>query len=141
MQFYQNLRGKDNDYKLLGLEMDKLQKTVAMNEKSMDNWLTWSDFTSKPARKAIAMSLLLSALNQFSGCFAMMNYTTQIFQDAGSSMSADMSSIVVAVIQIFGSYVSTLLVERTGRKVGFTRNFLEEKFDFIANSTNPNQPF
>ncbi|XP_017966707.2 facilitated trehalose transporter Tret1 [Drosophila navojoa] len=40
-----------------------------------------------------------------------------IFEKSGSSLPPTVSAIVVGVIQLVGSYVSTLLVERAGRKV------------------------
>lgn len=39
-----------------------------------------------------------------------------IFDEAGSSMSPNISSIVVGAIQVVGVYCSTLLVDRAGRK-------------------------
>jgi Sugar (and other) transporter len=57
------------------------------------------------------------ALNQFCGCFAMLNYTGYIFAESGSNLSPNMSAIIVGLIQIFGSYFSTALVERAGRKL------------------------
>jgi SP family facilitated glucose transporter-like MFS transporter 8 len=46
----------------------------------------------------------------------MLNYTSTIFAQSGSSLSPNLSSIIVAGVQIFGSLCSVLLVERTGRK-------------------------
>lgn len=56
-------------------------------------------------------------LNQFCGIFAMLNYTAFIFEQAGSSLSPNMSAIIVAVLQVIGSYTATLLVDRAGRKI------------------------
>lgn len=47
----------------------------------------------------------------------MINYTGTIFEQAGSSLSPNMSAIIVAIIQLLGSYVSTILVEKAGRKI------------------------
>lgn len=57
------------------------------------------------------------ALNQFCGCFAMLNFTSTIFEEAGSTLSPNISSIIVGGIQIIGSMVPTLLVDRLGRKM------------------------
>lgn len=57
------------------------------------------------------------ALNQFCGCFAMINYTGTIFEQAGSSLSPNISAIIVALIQLLGSYASTMLVEKAGRRI------------------------
>lgn len=51
-----------------------------------------------------------------SGAFVLLSYTETIFRDAGSSVSPELSSIIVAILQILGSYVATFLVESAGRK-------------------------
>lgn len=86
MRFYQNMRGKANDFELLQLEMSKLQNSIGKpDEKCNGNSLTWSDLTRAPGRKAITIGIVLAALNQFCGCFAMLNYTANIFKEAGSN--------------------------------------------------------
>ena len=72
-----------------------------------------------PAIKAFRICIALMALNQFCGCFAMLNYTATIFAESGSNLSPNMSAIVIGVIQIIGSYISTMLVDRAGRKVKY----------------------
>lgn len=59
------------------------------------------------------------ALNQFCGCFYMMNYAQSVFAESGSvlNLSPSLSVIVVGLIQLIGCYVCTLLVDRIGRKV------------------------
>lgn len=55
--------------------------------------------------------------NQFSGCFMMLNYAATIFHDAGSSLTPNMSAIILAVMQIAGSCVSYILIDKIGRKI------------------------
>lgn len=57
------------------------------------------------------------ALNQFCGLFAMLNYTSVIFEQSGSSMSPGTASIIVGVIQLLGAQSSTIFVERAGRRL------------------------
>lgn len=101
--------------------MSKLKNTVGSvtEEKTNENTFKWSDLTVAPGKKAMLIGLVLALLNQFCGCFAMLNYTAKIFEDAGSSMSPNTAAIVVGIIQIIGSYMPTLLVDRAGRKVNF----------------------
>ncbi len=47
----------------------------------------------------------------------MLNYTASIFAESGSSLSPNVSSIIVGAIQMCGCYLSTVLVERSGRKL------------------------
>ena len=56
------------------------------------------------------------ALNQFCGCFAMLNFTAMIFNESGSTLSPNVSSIIVGAIQIVGAFMCTFLVEKAGRK-------------------------
>lgn len=63
------------------------------------------------------------SLNQLSGCFALINYTAQIFADAGSDLDPNMAAIVVGAIQIIGSYGSTIIVDRCPRKVSLRVEF------------------
>lgn len=60
------------------------------------------------------------AINQFSGCFALLNYSATIFRDSGSDISPNTSSIIIATIQILGTYCATCLVDKVGRKVLLT---------------------
>lgn len=57
-------------------------------------------------------------LRQFAGILAIITYTVDIFKSSGSSVGPNESSIIVAFIQLVGIYVSTLCVDRFGRKVG-----------------------
>lgn len=66
--------------------------------------------------KAILIGFALTGINLFSGTFAMINYTSKIFAASGSTLDPNISSIIVASIQVFGVYGSTLLVDRIGRK-------------------------
>lgn len=72
---------------------------------------------SKASRKALIIGLVLVAVNQLSGCFAFINYTAEIFMESGSSLTPNMSAIVVAVIQVVGSTISTLAIGKLSRKL------------------------
>lgn len=109
------------------MEITKLIATVGIcvdATKTDENSLKWSDFTMNPGKKAMLIGTVLAALNQLSGVFAMLNYTASIFEDAGSNMTPNLSAIVVGVIQLFGSYMSTVLVDRAGRKVFICAEFI-----------------
>ena len=56
-------------------------------------------------------------LHEFSGIFTMINYTATIFAESGSQIQPNMSAIIVGAIQLVGTFVSTRLVDRQGRKV------------------------
>lgn len=119
IRFYQNLK-KDANNEVLQMEMNKLKSTLEYGETMEWNSLKWSDLmVSGPCRKAMTIGIILALLNQFCGCFAMLQYTANIFADAGSSMTPNMSAIVVGILQLLGSIVAVIFVDRTGRKVKF----------------------
>lgn len=73
---------------------------------------------TKAARKSIIIGTVLVALEQFSGCFALLFYTASVFEKAGAtSIAPEHSTIIVGVIQLVGAYCSTFMVDRAGRKV------------------------
>lgn len=61
--------------------------------------------------------MILLAINQFSGCFTLINYSATIFANSGSTWDPNVSSIILATIQIIATYISTILVDRVGRKI------------------------
>lgn len=114
------MRGKNNDYELLQLEIQKLKTSFdssSKSEKSDGNSFKWSELTSGPGRKAMTIGIVLMALNQFSGCFPMLSYIATIFEVAGSNLSPNLSAIFVGIAQLLGSIVTLNLVDRAGRKV------------------------
>lgn len=78
------------------------------------------DLKTKHARKVLAIGIVLMAMNQFCGVFAMMNFTATIFNESGSNLSSNFSSIIVGCVQILGAVLCTFLVERAGRKILFS---------------------
>lgn len=62
----------------------------------------------------------------------MMNYTTAIFEEAGSTLSPNQSAIVIAVVQLVANCVTTVLVDRAGRKVLFTSSAIGTSLALIS---------
>lgn len=73
-------------------------------------------FRDRATIKGLVISLGLFGGQQLCGIFAMISYTETIFLISGSSMSPNMAAITVGAIQVVGSYISTSLMERTGRR-------------------------
>lgn len=67
-------------------------------------------------RRAVCITVALIVAAQFCGCFVMLNYTAEIFAQAGATISSNVATIIMGVVQLLGAYVSTVLVDRTGRK-------------------------
>lgn len=119
IRFYKNLRKTDEHQILLDFEINKIQTTLVNNQIENQNKtsMTWSDFTTKPAPKAIMIGVVLIVLNTYNGNVTLSNYTKYIFDETGSTLSTDLSAIVTAVIQLVGVFAATQLVDRLGRKL------------------------
>lgn len=66
---------------------------------------------------AFICSLGLMFFQQFSGINAVIFYTTNIFESAGSNIPSKIATIIVGVVQMIATYISSLLIERAGRKI------------------------
>ncbi|XP_055304889.1 facilitated trehalose transporter Tret1-like isoform X2 [Sitodiplosis mosellana] len=89
---------------------ERLDQNEKYRKNALKNIFKWDSI------KAILIGFSLTGINLFSGTFAFVNYTASIFKESGSTLDPHVSSIIVAAIQIFGVYGSTLLVDRIGRK-------------------------
>lgn len=74
-------------------------------------------FTVPTNRRGFTISLMLMFFQQFSGINAVIFYTVLIFKSAGSTMDADLSAIIVGVVQVLMTFAAAVLVERAGRKI------------------------
>lgn len=54
---------------------------------------------------------------QLSGVNTVIFYAETMFIAAGSKLSSTMCPVIVGVVQVIATYASTMLVDRTGRKV------------------------
>ncbi len=63
------------------------------------------------------ISIMLMFFQQFSGINAVIFFTNDIFEMAGSTLNPDVCSIIVGVVQVLMTFVAAALVERAGRKV------------------------
>lgn len=64
--------------------------------------------------------ICVTIVSQFCGVTAMLNYTNKIFQEAGSNLSPNGASIIVAAVQLFANVLTMILVDRAGRKILYT---------------------
>lgn len=58
------------------------------------------------------------ALEQFCGCFALLFYAASTFEHSGAtSITPEVATIIIGILQIVGAYCSSLLIDRLGRKI------------------------
>ncbi|XP_068148977.1 facilitated trehalose transporter Tret1-like [Drosophila tropicalis] len=68
-------------------------------------------------RKALAISLGLMFFQQVCGINAVIFYSKKIFEDANTGIGSGMSTILVGVMQVVATFVSTLVVDKLGRRI------------------------
>nr|CAD7197745.1 unnamed protein product [Timema douglasi] len=101
-------------------EFQKISERNKENSPSGDDGkkVSFREIFSSPAtKKGFIISVFLCANQQFSGIFAILSFTVSIFQESGSSMSANLATILVGAVQFLGSYFGTLLIDRAGRRI------------------------
>lgn len=69
------------------------------------------------ARKGLTIGIILAFLSQTCGVIVFITYASTIFANSGTVLSPELSSIILAVVQITGTYLATLFVETQGRKL------------------------
>nr|XP_050859152.1 facilitated trehalose transporter Tret1-like [Vespula vulgaris] len=75
---------------------------------------------TKACKKAILISYGLMGFQQFSGINALTFYIGPIFETAGGSVGPKEAAVVISVIGITMIFISTLIVDRLGRKILLT---------------------
>lgn len=74
-------------------------------------------FSVKANRKGFLICVSLMFFQQFSGINAVIFFATQIFKSAGSSIEANVCSIIIGVVQVLMTFAAAALVEKAGRKI------------------------
>ncbi|KAL0266537.1 UNVERIFIED_CONTAM: hypothetical protein PYX00_009048 [Menopon gallinae] len=105
------LRGPEYD------PTEELKEIRESSERARKEKLSPSDFKTKAAVKSVEVAFWLMVFQQFSGANAVVFNTTSIFQAAGSELEPSQASMIVGLMQFSGNFLSTLLVDRLGRRI------------------------
>ncbi|CAH0596890.1 unnamed protein product [Chrysodeixis includens] len=113
------LRSLPVDDKSITEEVDRLIIEQTTSELKFSPKLLFSDKTSV---KAFWVALIVNLTREFCGCIAVLVYASHIFAEAGKdpgtsiALSPNKQSILLAAVQIVGSFLACQLVDRAGRK-------------------------
>lgn len=69
------------------------------------------------SRRGMSIGITLMMLNIFTGPFILINYSASIFKFSGSNMDPNNSAIIMMCVQLIGTYVSTFIVDKFGRRI------------------------
>ncbi|XP_026322836.1 facilitated trehalose transporter Tret1-2 homolog [Hyposmocoma kahamanoa] len=106
------LRGPNAE---LSGELEDMQKEVDDAARQSASIATM--LKNRATLMAFICSLGLMFFQQFSGINAVIFYTNNIFQSAGSNIHPTIATIIVGVVQTIATVLSSLLIERAGRKL------------------------
>lgn len=97
-----------------GDEMKKIKTTVAEDMKNKGKFM---DLVADPSnRKALSITLVLFATQQFCGSAAVITYAQKIFTEAGGKIDASEASIILGCVQVIVAASAVFLVDRVGRR-------------------------
>ncbi|KAK9704144.1 Sugar transporter [Popillia japonica] len=70
----------------------------------------------KSHRKAAGVTMSLMVIQQTTAMSVMTFYLQFVFESANSTISPEIASIIIGVVQLFGSLASTITVDKLGRR-------------------------
>lgn len=106
------LRGRDTD---ITEELTAVEKLHADSERNVSQ-SAFKELFKKNHLKPFLISVGLMFFQQFSGINAVVFYTVQIFEDAGSNM-ANLSTIIVGIVNFISAFVAAAVIDKLGRKI------------------------
>lgn len=112
LKFYSGIEAGD--------DVDYHEKYAILSTKLFESFKT-EESTKKSSRepvaiKAILYGTIMITCHQLSGLMAFVGYSADIFRESGSSLSPNLSAIIVGVLLIIGSFISIVLVDKFPRK-------------------------
>jgi sugar porter (SP) family MFS transporter len=96
-------------------ELETQLEALAEIERSKTSFL--QAIRTKAAIRGLVVGFGLMFFQQLSGINAIIFYAGSIFESADKSISANVSTLVVGVIQVIAVFLSTLVVDKLGRRV------------------------
>ncbi|XP_011300586.1 facilitated trehalose transporter Tret1-like [Fopius arisanus] len=106
---------KNNDKISVESQLEMLQAQTQNSSKSKSPGLR-DLFRDRATARGFIIALGLLNAPATCGLFVVLTYTATIFQLSGSSLSPNAAAILIGVIQVLGSWLSTLTMDRAGRR-------------------------
>ncbi|XP_014290832.1 facilitated trehalose transporter Tret1 [Halyomorpha halys] len=88
------------------------------NTKCQDGSVSYAALVSNRGRRmGMLIGLGLFTWQQFCGILAILSYTSFIFEKADSTIPPGKATIIVGLFQLFASFISSAIVDRSGRRI------------------------
>lgn len=113
--YYKGYEGKcECEAVALETELEILKSSVKASK--IDEKIVWRDFCTQTAVRGVIIGIAMAWFLQLTGCFIIINYAMLVFRKSETTINPHLSSIVLAIVQIFGGLFSTSLSDSLGRK-------------------------
>ncbi|KAF6199163.1 hypothetical protein GE061_007188 [Apolygus lucorum] len=89
-------------------------------------------FRTKATKFALIVSMLAFLFQTLSGIHAILNYTGLIFEESGSPLTPQNSSILIASLTLVSSAISLVLMDKAGRKLLLLVSFFGSSLTLAA---------
>lgn len=99
------------------IEKELLEITRNVEESFADKATIRDLFRTRGVYKSLLLSIALMCFQQFFGINVVLSYMQTIFSDTGSSISPELSSIIMGVVQVCSVVMAALLIDRLGRRI------------------------
>lgn len=99
----------------LNTELEMIKKNIqeTFNDgTSLKDWLRKKEFL-----RGIFITCSLVTFQQLSGINIILFYMQSIFEETGSSLPSDLSTIIISVVQILACTISSIFIDNLGRKI------------------------
>ncbi|XP_028048848.1 facilitated trehalose transporter Tret1 isoform X2 [Monomorium pharaonis] len=110
------LRGKDTDITDELTMIEKIHQEYLDSERSGSQNVI-SELSKSKHLRPLLISLGLMLFQQMSGINAVIFYTVQIFQDAGSTIDENISTIIIGIVNFISTFVAASVIDKLGRKM------------------------
>lgn len=130
--YYKGCTGIDErERSFLKVEYERLRLIVG--EQKCSKKLQFSDFGRRMALKGMATSIAMAWFIQTTGSFLITNYASLLFSNTnGTLLNPNISSVMLAVVQIFGGLISTQMADKFGRKPILTASLAGSAFGLFT---------
>lgn len=106
---------------LRGSQYDPAEEIAELqndNEERRSNAVTFTEAMSrKTTIRGLVVSMGLMFFQQVSGINAVIFYTNDIFGAANTGIKPELATIIIGVMQVVATFVSTVIVDRVGRRI------------------------
>jgi len=109
------LRGGDEAF--ADDEMSKMVADLKMASPERNSGALRELFLTRTGRHGLIVVLALFTVQQFCGVIAIINFTVDIFEEAGSSVAPTTATIIIGGLQLIGVCASSVVVDRAGRRI------------------------